>query len=247
MKRSLVLTSIMLFTLGSIALAIDYQPAGDEWITKWYSLDLVTTTGGFNASAAHDWLAEGTGDKITQEDVSTIKGLQKLLQVDTVNLPDHGAFSNPKGELKWSVVTIDPNDGNNMSSSHGQADLSDIEWYGIIVIESPNDRTTTMHPAHDDYAHIWLNGEKVYDNPNWTGGVTIVTTPTEVNLNKGENVLLFRCGESGGSDYINLHFENSDGDLKILPTMDDKFWRYIKSLSVEPTGKLAITWADIKR
>ncbi len=73
----------------------------------------------------------------------------------------------------------------------------------------------------DDYAHIWLNGVKVYDNDVWTGGATTVTNPTDVNLGQGQNVLLFRCGEGGGSDYFNLHFEPVDADLEILPTMDE--------------------------
>jgi hypothetical protein len=103
-----------------------------------------------------------------------------------------------------------------------------------------------MYPTHDDYGHIWLNGDKVYDNPEWTGGATIVTRPTEVNLNKGQNILLFRLGESGGDDYINLHFEATDNDLKILPTMDDKFFEYV-SMPVEPSGKLAKAWGDIKQ
>jgi hypothetical protein len=68
-----------------------------------------------------------------------------------------------------------------------------------------------------------------------------------VTLNAGENILLFRCGESGGDDYINLHFDAADKDLKIVPTTDDKFFEVIKSLPVEPAGKLATTWGDIKQ
>jgi hypothetical protein len=218
-----------------MVLAQKYQPAGEEWITKWYSMDLVTNTGGHNASAAHDWLDEGTNGKITDASASTPKGLQTLKQIEVVNLPDNNG-----GELKWQVVTIDP------VNSHNCGNLDNAEWYGIIVIKSPSKRETTMHPTHDDYAHIWINGEKVYDNPEWTTGATIVTHPTKVTLQKGENVLLFRLGESGGDDYINLHFEATDNDLKIVPTMDDKFFEYI-SMPVEPSGKLAKAWGDIKQ
>jgi hypothetical protein len=159
-----------------------------------------------------------------------------------LDLPDNG------GDLGWEVLTINPEDGNNMSTAYGFADETDIETYAIIVIDSPNRRTTTIYPAHDDYGHIWLNGEKVYDNPTWTGGATVVTTPTDVDLLKGDNVLLFRCGESGGSDYFNLHFESTDTDLEIIPTMDDKFARYLRSgFSVEPFGKQVGTWGGVKR
>ncbi len=241
MKRRLLLICTILAACTSIAFAQKFQPAGEEWITKWYGMDLVTVTGGHTVSAGHDWLKEGTNGKITDASVTTTKGLKALQGTKSVNLKDNG------GELKWAVVTIDPNNSRNMSVSHGKVDETNIEWYGIIVITSPTQRSTTMHPAHDDYGHIWLNGEKVYNNPAWTGGVKTVTTPTKVTLNAGENILLFRCGESGGDDYINLHFTATDKDLKIVPTTDDKFFEVIKSLPVEPAGKLATRWGDIKQ
>ena len=204
-------------------------------------MDLIINNGGFAASANRDWLDEGTKGKITDETITTPKGLQALQGIKSVNLEKQNG-----GELKWDIVTINTNDGNNMSTSHGLAAQDNIEWYGIIVIKSPNNRTTTMHPSHDDHAHIWLNGEKVYNNPQWTGGVRTVTTPTDVDLKRGENILLFRCGESGGSDYVNLHFDGADKDLKILPTTDGKFFEHT-TLSVGPSGKLATTWGDIKQ
>jgi hypothetical protein len=244
MKTRLLLFCTILIVYTSVVFAQNYQPAGNQWIKHWWGMDLIINTGGFDASAKHDWLSEGTGGNITDSGVSTSKGLGKLRDLKTVKLPNNG------GELKWNIVTINPNDGNNMSTSHGLADQTNIEWYGIIVIKSPNTRETTIHPAHDDYGHIWLNGDKVYNNPEWTGAVTTVTKPTKVTLKKGDNVLLFRCGESGGSDYINLHFEATDTDLKILPTTDGKFFQLIRSLSGEPVesaGKLAKTWGDIKQ
>jgi len=204
-------------------------------------MDLVLNTGGHVPSATHDWLKEGTNGKISDASVTTPKGLKVLQGIKAVNLKDNG------GDLKWEVVTIDPLNSHNMSASHKQPDLSNFEWYGLIVITSPTQRTTTMYPAHDDYGHIWLNGAKVYDNPAWTGGVQTVTRPTKVTLNQGENLILFRCGETGGDDYINLHFEAADKDLKVVPTTDDKFFEVIKSLPVEPAGKLATRWGDIKQ
>ena len=241
MKTRLLLFCTILVICAGIVFAQKYQPAGEEWITKWYSMDLILNTSGSVASAAHDWLDKGTNGKLTDASASTLKGLKALQEIKAVNLPDHG------GELKWEVVTIDPNNSFNCSVSHGEVNIENMECYSIIVIGSPSKRETTMHPTHDDYGHIWLNGEKVYDNPAWTTGATIVTTPTDVTLDKGENVLLFRLGEDGGDDYINLHFEATDKDLKILPTMDDKFFEYIKGLAVEPSGKLAETWGDIKQ
>ena len=140
---------------------------------------------------------------------------------NSLNLPTNG------GQLSWTVKTIDPENVINMSEMYGgqklsELGLSDFDTYSIIVIDSPDDRQTTMYPAHDDYAQIWLNGEKVYNDPTWTGGPTLVVNPTEISLNQGPNVLLFRCGEGGGWDYFNLHFSSSDDDLTIYPPQAEK-------------------------
>ena len=149
------------------------------------------------------------------------------------------------GTLTWGIVDINVEDQYNLSTSHGFGDASNITWHGIIAIISPDERTTTMHPAHDDYAQIWLNGEQVYDNSAWTGGAQVVTTPTEVQLKKGENFLHYKCGESGGADYLNLRFEPTDTDLLIAPTLDNSFLDVLTP--VEPRGKLTTQWAALKR
>lgn len=238
MNKLAIFLTIACVAIAPTAFAQDWQTAGDAWIEKWWGLDLVTNTGGFNDSAAVDYLAEGSGGAISNASVSTREGAGKTTNV-VVNLPDNG------GALAWSIVTINTEDQFNMSTSHGIPDGGDLTWHGIIVVISPDDRTTTMHPAHDDYAQIWINGEQVYDNSAWTGGVREVTTPTEIQLKKGENFLHFKCGESGGADYVNLHFETTDTDLLIAPTNDNLFLDVLTP--VEPKNKLATTWADIKR
>ena len=238
MNKLAIFLTIACVAIAPTAFAQDWQPAGDAWIEKWWGLDLVTDTGGFDNSATVDYLSEGSGGVISNASVSTSDGAGKTANV-VVNLPDNG------GALAWSIVTINTEDQLNLSTSHGIADGGDITWHGIIVVISPDDRTTVMHPAHDDYAQIWINGEQVYDNSAWTGGVREVTTPTEIQLKKGENFLHFKCGESGGADYVNLHFEPTDTDLLIAPTNDNLFLDVLTP--VEPKNKLATTWADIKR
>ena len=44
---------------------------------------------------------------------------------------------------------------------------------------------------------------------------------------------------------MNLHFEDTDKDLDILPTTDGKFWQYTR-LSVDAQDKLATSWGWIK-
>jgi len=240
MKFRLVFTIFMALALGfitSFAMAQNYQPS-DVWITKWWALDRqIINTGGFDASAAHDWLDEGSGGKITEESVSTLEGFGKTATVK-LSLPDNGG-----DDIGWKVITIiaEEAEDRNMSKAYGAVDDDNFDIYAMIVIDSPDARTTTMNPAHDDYAQIWVNGEEVYDNSEWTGGALLVTTPTDINLNAGENVLLFRCGESGGGDYFNLYFD--DADLKIIPTLDDEFFDVLTP--VEPSGKIG-TWGGVK-
>jgi hypothetical protein len=114
----LALTLTISLSLADLATAQKYQPAGDAWITKWWSLGLVTQTGGFQASAKVDYLKEGTGGKYTHESTSTMAGLPGANVV--VNLPKNG------GALKWKVVTIKPDDDKNMSTSWGKVDESNI-------------------------------------------------------------------------------------------------------------------------
>ena len=237
-KFAIFITLAFVVMISPVALAQQWQPAGDNWIEKWWGLDLVTDTGGFGISAGIDYLSEGTQGAISNASVSTREGAGQTANV-IVKASTNGAL------LGWSVITLDIEDQNNMSTSHGVGDASNITWHGIIAIISPDDRTTTMNPAHDDHAQIWVNGEMVYDVPDWTGGVQSVTTPTEIQLQKGENFLHFKCGESGGGDYVNLRFEPTDTDLLIAPTLNDLFLDVLTP--VEPKGKLATQWADLKR
>ncbi len=64
--------------------------------------------------------------------------------------------------------------------------------------------------------------------------------------------MLFRCGEGGGHRYLNLHFDDDTHDaVDIYPDKADDQASFLKEIAgvlpVEPTGKLATIWADIKR
>lgn len=245
MKKMAIFITIAFTCISVVPMvfAQNWQP-GDQWIEKWWGLDLVTNTGGFGASAGRDYLADGTDPDATGRPDLTNVGVSLrygagLTSRVSVNLPDNG------GILSWGIVNLDINSTNNMSSSHGHNDLNNITWHGIIMVLSPDDRTTTIHPAHDDHAEIWLNGDKVYNNPSWTGGATRVLQPTEVDLIKGENFLHLKVGEGGGGDYVNLRFDESDTDLKIAPTLDNQFMDVLTP--VEAKGKMTTIWGDLKR
>ena len=216
----------------------------ETWITKWYGPDgNYENNGSFQVSGPMDFIDEGSGGKLTQSSLSTIEGLLMTQDIDMEWGDDHG------GDRAWTVFEIDPADGDNMNRG---GPIDNIDTYAIIVIDSPSDMISVMSPAHDDHAQIWLNGEKWYNNTRWTGAARTVLHNVEVDLQKGANVLLYRCGESGGSAYFNLHFDDATHDaVTIYPkdaTDKDSFFDEILPLTaVEPTGKLTTTWADIKK
>ena len=216
----------------------------DTWITKWYGPDgNYENNGSFQVSSKRDLIDEGTSSKLTETKLSTVAGLQLTQTVDMEWKKANG------GTREWTVFELDPADGDNMNRG---GPVDNIDTYGIIVINAPAARKAIMSPAHDDHAQIWINGEKWYNNSRWTGAARTILHNVEVDLQKGANVVLYRVGESGGSAYINLHFDDATHkSCKIYPdkSKDQKsfFSEVAGVLSVDPTGKLTTLWADIKR
>ena len=217
----------------------------DTWISKWYGPEgNYENNGTFQVSGPMDLIEEGSGGKLNQVSLSTLDGLLMTQEIDMEWGDDHG------GDRAWTVFELEVADDHNMNRD-GPAD--NIDTYAMLVIDSPSDMQAVMSPAHDDWAQIWINGEKWYNNTRWTGKHTTILHTIEVDLQKGANVLLYRCGESGGAAYLNLHFDDATHDaVTIYPkdaTDKQSFFDEIQPLvvSVEPAGKLTTTWADIKR
>ena len=215
-----------------------------NWITLWYGPDgNYENSGGFAAAAPKDLIEEGTGGKLTQLELSTVEGLNKTQTIDVNWKKGNGG---PRG---WTVFELDPADAHHMNRD---GPIDNIDTYTICVIDAPEDMTSVMSPAHDDHAQIWINGEKWYNNSRWTGAALQVDFNIEVQLVKGANVLVYRCGESGGHAYMNLHFDDKTHNaVEIYPqkSNDQKsfFSEVAGVLAVDPTGKATTTWADIKR
>jgi hypothetical protein len=231
--------------LGEDKLLNELRPKA-PWVTTWWMLDgPITNNGGFAVSACIDWLDEHTGGKITDESVTTPEGLEKTLDIEVKMDKKNG------GTRKWTAIEIDPADTHNMSTIYDEVNLDNISTYAIIVIEADKDLNSVIATTHDDHAQVWLNGDQIYSNKEWTGNVLEVDYEQKVKLNKGANILLFRCGESGGDDYFNLHFDDATNkSIKTYPQKeDDKQFRsdVQRVLAVDARGKLATQWADIKR
>ncbi len=215
-----------------------------NWIEKWYGPDgNYENNNGFQASAPKDLIEEGTNGKLDQLSLSTIEG---LILTQTVDIGWKGANGGARG---WTIFEIDPADPHHMNRD-GPAD--NLDMYAICVIDAPEDMKAVMSPAHDDHAQIWINGEKWYNNSLWTGAAQEVDFNVEVELFKGANIVLYRCGETGGHAYMNLHFD--DKTHKVADFYPNKandqasfFNEIAGALDIEATGKLTTTWADIKR
>jgi hypothetical protein len=110
------------------------------------------------------------------------------------------------GEDHSNVKTFEL-DVANQDNMNRDGPADNIDTYVMCVIKAPKDMKSIFSPAHDDWAQIWVNGDKWYNDRTWTGGAQIVHYNIEVQLTKGANVVLYRCGESGGAAYLNLHFD----------------------------------------
>ncbi len=218
--------------------------ANKNWITKWYGPEgNYENNGTFQVSGKIDLIDEGTNGKLTQPELSTVAGLKKTQTIKMAWDKKHG------GTREWTVFELDPAVQDNMNRD-GPAD--NIDTYVMCVVAAPKDMKAVMSPAHDDHAQIWINGDKWYNNTAWTGAAQEVDYNIEIDLQKGANVVLYRCGESGGAAYINLHFDdNTHRVCKIYPdkSKDQKsfFSEVAGILPVEPRGKATTTWADLKR
>jgi hypothetical protein len=215
-----------------------------NWITKWYGPDgNYENNGSFQVSGKRDLIDEGTNGKLTEPKLSTVEGLELTQTIKMAWDKKHG------GPRDWTVFELDPADAHHMNRD---GPIDNIDTYAICVIDAPKDMTSVMSPAHDDHAQIWINGEKWYNNSRWTGAAQQVDFNIEVQLVKGANIVVYRCGESGGHAYMNLHFDDkTHAAVDIYPDKanDQKsfFDEIAGTLAVDPVGKLATTWADIKR
>ncbi len=69
--------------------------------------------------------------------------------------------------------------------------------FGYAEFESPDKRRAQMVVGSDDTLTVWLNGEKVYDFQD-RRSFDPETARFPVNVQKGKNLLLVKCGNNGG-------------------------------------------------
>jgi putative heme-binding domain-containing protein len=108
-----------------------------------------------------------------------------------------GTAPGPDGStLAWKPIAIE--------GEHGMLDLNkvysgkgDCSVFGSAVLESPVARPAQMAVGSDDTLTVWLNGKEVY---KFAGdrGYDPEASRFDVELKKGKNLLVVKCGNHGG-------------------------------------------------
>ncbi len=109
---------------------------------------------------------------------------------------------------------------------HGQVDvtklLNEIDNKSVFAyaeINSPMARQARMAVGSDDTLTVWLNGKSVY-RFDTNRGFTPEVDSVEVNLNKGVNRVLVRCGNTGGPWAFSVGITGTDGEYAFLKGND---------------------------
>ena len=151
------------------------------------------------------------------------------------------------GDYEWTPGEL-PADGNINTcvvdiGMTNVADFNDVTSYALLILESNQAQANvTMGTSSDDSLKVWLNGEEVHKKAvnRGRGGtpanINGYQDRFEVDLKKGANLLLVKVSERGGGwgQYVGI-------DANVEHHIDFDGFQ-----PVEPAGKLATQWAEIK-
>ncbi len=176
-----------------------------------------------------DGIDEATKGKLTEEEVALEGITDKILKV---KFPD---------KLEWTEGEIAPAGGNNINDMLIKiklgpgGDVNDYCSYAVInAVSKVKKGGVEARAGSDDSIKVWMNGEEVHNNPVNRGAGDFQDT-FEVDLEKGDNVFMVKVCERGGGWSM---FVGIDAPLEY--NLD------FKGLPVEPAGKLATQWSEIK-
>ncbi len=182
-----------LFTIGFaclIALFVMAQTADaqDKITGPWLWMIAPTEAGQGGAAATDvDSLAEASGGDVTEEMIA-----------------NNGANEGDAvGDLVWTLGEISETGGNNVNDTVtdiglGEGDVNDHSSYALITLESDSDQDgVDMRVGSDDSVKVWLNGEEVHNNAVNRGAGDFQDT-FQVDIKKGDNLLLVKVSERGG-------------------------------------------------
>ncbi len=216
--------------IGFLLIA-QFATALDKIEGPWMWIITESPVGGGGAAVTDDdGIKDATKGKLTEEDVAE-QGLTK--KILNVKFPD---------KLKWTEGEIAAVGGNNINDMLIKiklgpgGDVNDYCSYAVInAVSKVKKAGVEARVGSDDSVKVWMNGEEVHKNAVNRGAGDFQDT-FEVDLKKGDNVFMVKVCERGGGWSM---FAGIDAPLEY----NLKF----KGLPVEPAGKLATQWAEVKR
>ena len=228
MKINFMLLAVC--TIGFLFIA-QFATALDKIEGPWMWMITESPVGGGGAAVTDDdGIKDATKGKLTEEDVAEQGLTKKILKV---KFPD---------KLKWTEGEIAAVGGNNINDMLIKiklgpgGDVNDYCSYAVInAVSKVKKGGVEARVGSDDSVKVWMNGEEVHKNAVNRGAGDFQDT-FEVDLKKGDNVFMVKVCERGGGWSM---FAGIDAPLEY----NLKF----KGLPVEPAGKLATQWAEVKR
>ncbi|MAE18630.1 hypothetical protein CMK12_06830 [Candidatus Poribacteria bacterium] len=218
---------VILFLL--LASSVSLTQAQDKIEGPWYWMIVETAKKGGGAAVTNDdWIEEVTGGKLTEKTVAKGGITKQVLSVKN------------KNKLKWTKGKIAPAGGNNVNDAVlkmklGVGDLNNWCSYAVInCVSKTAKKGVAARAGSDDGLKIWFNGKEVHVNAVDRGAGDFQDN-FDVDLKKGNNVLMVKVTEKGGgwSMFVGI-------DAKL--TYNLKF----AGLAVEAESKLATSWGSIK-
>ena len=222
----------MILAVCAIAflLTVQFATAIDKIEGPWMWMITESPAGGGGAAVTDDdGIKDATKGKLTEEDVAKEGITDKVLKVKFAE------------NYEWTEGEIAAVGGNNINDTLLKiklgpgGDINDHCSYAVINATSKATKNgVEARVGSDDSVKVWFNGKEVHKNPVNRGAGDFQDT-FDVDLKKGDNVLMVKVCERGGGWSM---FVGIDADLDY----NLKF----KGLPVEPAGKLAAKWAEVK-
>ena len=229
MRKKLWIIGLACLSLSVITHIADAEePISGPWL--WMIAPTEANQGG-QASTDVDSLDEASKGKVTEEKVAK-NGAKEGDEV---------------GDYEWTPGELPANGDINVCvvgiGMTKVADFNDVTSYGLLILESSKKQSNvTMGVSSDDSIKVWLNGEEVHKMAvnRGRGGtpanINGYQDRFEVDLKKGANLLMVKVSERGGGwgQYVGV-------DADVEHNIDFEGFQ-----PVEPVGKLATQWAQIK-
>ncbi|HWE40747.1 MAG TPA: HEAT repeat domain-containing protein, partial [Isosphaeraceae bacterium] len=95
------------------------------------------------------------------------------------------------------------------------SDGSDKSAFGYAEVSSPTARPARMAVGSDDTLQVWLNGKSVFRHDS-DRGFTAAEDEFDVNLTKGTNRIVIRCGNTGGPWAFSVGVSSTESDHAFL-------------------------------